>query len=270
MQKNCYPKNLHFPGYNPVDAGMHTCPPGHSPRTRMRTHWLLHFVLEGKGIFQTDKGAYEVTAGQCFVIRPNEVTTYKADTTDPWHYVWVGFTADSIPKYLHTEDVLHVPFLEPVFRQIEESIDYYQGEAGANGGKEAYLCGKITEIMMRLELHFSRPAESKAQSEMRAVKNHIDTHLASPLSVQALAEEFHLNSVYLSRRFKEVVGLSPQNYIVKKRLDEAAALMTVQGFTPSAAAEAVGYTSIYLFSKMFKRRFGVSPREYVRSFNSVR
>lgn len=264
MQKNCYPKNLHFSGYNPVDAGMHTCPPGHSPRTRVRTFWLLHYVVEGKGVFQNKNTTYEVTAGQCFVIRPGEVTVYRADETDPWHYVWIGFTSDSVPAYLHTMDILHVPFLAPIFGEIEDTIDRYKGEAGANGGKEAYLCGKITEIMMRLELHFARPAESKAQSEMRAVKNYIDTHLASPLSVQALAEQFHLSSVYLSRRFKEVVGLSPQNYIVQKRLQEAASLMATRGFTPSAAAEAVGYTSIYLFSKMFKRRYGVSPREYIK------
>jgi len=264
MFKSYHTQNRHLLPYNPVDAGMHTCPPGHSPRTRVRRYWLLHYVLNGKGIFQNEKATYEIVPSMCFVIRPEEVTFYQSDIEEPWHYVWVGFTTDYVPQCLKHKDVLHVPFLAPLFEELEQNIDRYNSAEGGNGGKEAYLAGKITEIMLRLELHFSRPAETKAQSEMRAVKNHIDTHLSSALSVQALAEQFHLSNVYLSRRFKEVVGLSPQNYIVEKRLQEAAVLMTERNFSPTAAAEAVGYMNIYLFSRMFKKRFGVSPRAYIQ------
>lgn len=264
MFKSYRTQNRHLPSYNPVDVGMHACPPGHSPRARVRRYWLLHFVGKGKGIFRNEKAIYEITSGMCFIIRPKEVTFYQADAEEPWHYGWVGFTADYVPQCLKDNDVLHVPFLAPLFEELEQNIDRYNSEIGENGGKEAYLAGKITEIMLRLELHFARPAETKAQSEMRVVKNHIDTHLSSALTVQALAEQFHLSSVYLSRRFKEIIGLSPQNYIVERRLQEAAVLMTERAFSPTAAADAVGYTNIYLFSRMFKSRYGVSPREYIR------
>lgn len=46
------------------------------------------------------------------------------------------------------------------------------------------------------------------------------------------------------------------------RMEKAAELMTVYGEKPSTAGASVGYPDIYHFSKMFKKHFGVSPREY--------
>lgn len=257
-------RNLQLGEHNPVNVGAQICPPAHKFGPATRGHYLLHYIKKGKGVFQNYRGAYTLSAGQCFVIRPGEVTYYQADTEDPWHYIWIGFTADSVSEHVQTNDVLNIPFLESLFDAIEENFTYLSGPDGENGVREAWLRGRITEIMTRIDLHYGRPAETKMQSEMRAVKNHIDMHLASDLSVTGIAARFHLDRAYLSRCFKEVVGMSPQQYIVAERLHEAATLMTVHGFSATEAANAVGYTDIYLFSKMFKRRYGVSPREYVK------
>ncbi len=255
-------RNLKLGGYNPINVGTQVCKPGHAFGPATRTHWLLHFIRAGKGVFKRASNSYSLSAGQCFVIRPGEVTFYKADTSAPWEYVWIGFTANSIPKVLQERDVLSIPSLAPLFAEIAENVERLNGEDGKDGIREAWLCGRITEILTRIELQYARFAETKLQSEMRIVKNYIDTRLASELSVAALAAQFHMDRAYLSRCFKEVVGLSPQQYIVAERLALAARLMTENLLSPTDAATAVGYSDIYLFSKMFKRRYGVSPRTY--------
>lgn len=255
-------RNLQLSGYNPVNVGVQHCRPAHAYGPTTRGHFLLHYIKSGKGTFRNNENTYVLSSGMCFVIRPDEVTYYEADAADPWHYIWIGFTTDAVPKCLNSNDVLALPFLESVFDEIEDKIAYYNSENGENGIREAWLSGKIAEIMARISLHYDRPTETKAQNEIRIVKNYIDTRIASRLSVSRIAEQFHLDRAYLSRRFKEVVGVSPQNYIVDMRLREAAKLMTEHSFTPTEAANAVGYTDIYLFSKMFKRHFCVSPREY--------
>ena len=261
MHRNYLQQNLHLNGYNPIVAGAEECSSGHRFGPHARTYWLLHYVFSGKGSFETDRAQYILGAGSCFVIRPDEVTVYRADESDPWEYAWIGFTADKVPQCLQALDVLEVPFLEELFAELRDNVDRY-GKKQEIGVCEAYLCGKITEIMTRLELYYALPSESKTESEMYKVKNHIDTRLASALSVTGLAAEFHLSANYLSRRFKEVNGMSPQNYIVHARMQEAARLMRDHGFPPTDAAGAVGYTDICLFSKMFKRKYGVSPRAY--------
>ena len=258
-------KNLGIPAYNPIDVGYDSTSAGHAYGPAVRNYYLLHYVLYGKGIFVHGDNTYALSDGQCFVIRPHELTYYKADENEPWHYIWVGFRADSIPLCIETQDVLDIPFASPIFEEIEKNLTYYNSEAGDGGKREAYLSSKIAELMAQLHIAFLCPAESKTQSDMKIIKNYIDTHYTLQLSISELAERFHLSASYFSRQFKKALGSSPQGYIVKKRLNEAARLMTVHGFTPSAAASTVGYTDIYLFSKMFKRLFGISPREYKKT-----
>lgn len=260
MFKRYKHRNLHLSPYNPLDIGRHDGLAKHSFGPAVRRHWLVHYVIEGIVRFQKGDNVYSVKKGECFIIRPNEITYYE--NSAPWHYAWIGFSADKIPQCLKSNDVLKADFLQNIFIEIEENIDKYNSEFGDNGVREAYLLGKITEIMALFELHYARPTESRAESEIKKVKNYIDVRLTSNLKISEIADEFHLDRAHLSRKFKEVVGESPQNYIVNARLKEAAKLMREHGLSPTDAATAVGYLDIYLFSKMFKRRFGVSPREY--------
>ncbi len=253
-------QNMHLSVYNPKDVGRHDGIKEHSYGPTVRRYFLIHYVFEGTVTFRKGNNTYEVKKGECFIIRPDEVTYYKNHA--PWHYAWIGFSSDKIPKCLMEYDVLKVEFLCEIFEELEANIDKYNSKLGDGGAKEAYLSGKISEIAALLEIHFDRPKESATKKEISRVKNYIDVRLASNLCINEIADEFHIDRSHLSRKFKEVVGVSPQNYIVNTRLNEAAKLMREQGLSPTEAAGAVGYNDIYLFSKMFKRRFGVSPRKY--------
>ena len=253
-------QNMHLSVYNPKDVGRHDGSKIHSYGPAVRKYWLIHYIFDGEVVFEKGENTYTVKKGQCFIIRPDEVTYYK--TSENWYYVWIGFTLSSIPPCLKTNDVLDIGFLEEIFSDVEKNINKYNSKYGENGVREAYLAGKICEMVALLEMHFDRPKESASKSEMRKVKNYIDIRLASNLTVGAVADEFHIDRAHLSRKFKDVFGMSPQNYIVNTRLCEAAKLMKEHGFSPTNAANAVGYTDIYLFSKMFKKKYGVSPREY--------
>ena len=258
-------KNLHLKGYNPVNIGYEYCCPSHPCGPATRKHVLLHYIKSGKGIFTRGEKVYELDRGKCFIIRPREITFYRADEEDPWHYIWIGFTVDSIPAVFAEHDILDIDYLDDIFTEIRDKHEYYNGVAGNNGAREAWLAGKLTEIITRIELSFSSSAVTNAKSKIYAIKNYIDANLSSTLSTSDIANEFHFNASYLSRQFKEVIGMSPQNYIVNTRLKEAAKLMRECDFTPLVAATAVGYTDIQLFSKMFKRKYGVSPREYIKN-----
>ncbi len=260
MFKRYKHQNLHLSPYNPLDIGRHDGISKHSFGPAVRRHWLIHYVFQGTVFFQKGENSYKVNSGECFIIRPDEVTYYE--NAAPWHYAWIGFSADKVPQCIRSNDVLNAYFLRNIFEELEANIDKYNGAFGDNGAREAYLVGKITEIMTLLELYYSHPAESRAESEIKKVKNYIDVRLSSDLKISEIANEFHLDRAHLSRKFKEVVGESPQNYIVNSRLKEAAKLMREHGLSPTDASIAVGYNDIYLFSKMFKRRFGISPREY--------
>ena len=72
-------------------CGYEKCASGHSFGPAVRTQYLLHYVISGKGLYTVGGLTYSVTAGQAFLIKPSELTYYQADEEAPWEYMWMAF-----------------------------------------------------------------------------------------------------------------------------------------------------------------------------------
>ena len=72
----------------------------HSFGPASKPHYLIHYVLSGKGHFRFHDKEYRLEAGYGFLIQPNELAFYQADAKDPWSYLWVGFAGSRAEEYL--------------------------------------------------------------------------------------------------------------------------------------------------------------------------
>ena len=94
--------NIYFnKGYtdiNPVLFGYEKCKSLHTYGPHIRNCYLIHYVVSGKGKFYKKDFEASVNAGQAFLIRPDEVTTYTADKDEPWEYIWIGFDGVAAKK----------------------------------------------------------------------------------------------------------------------------------------------------------------------------
>ncbi len=90
-----------FTDLNPVLCGDEACPPGHNVGPGARSCYLLHYIVSGRGTLENPRGSFEVGAGKCFLIRPDELTVYRADDADPWYYGNTAqFAADALSTHL--------------------------------------------------------------------------------------------------------------------------------------------------------------------------
>lgn len=241
----------HYPGLNPVQVGEERCAPGHSFGPAVRTHWLLHYVVSGCGQFVRGGVTYCINPGDTFVIRPYEETYYEADRENPWYYIWLGFTADTLPCPLESA-VLHMPALGEIFADARR-----YGEL--NDGKSAFLAGKLWELFACL-LNQGARRQDYVDQALHCMK----LEYANGITVSEIARRLNLNRSYFSTLFKEKTGFSPQAWLNKLRLEKAADLMLRFRTSPSVAAASTGYSDVYQFSRMFKQYYSVSPREYIR------
>lgn len=242
--------NAQYDGLNPVQLGYEKCQSRHSYGPAVRTHWLLHYVVSGCGIFLKEGKTYRVNPGDTFVIAPYEETYYEADQEHPWHYIWIGFTATQLPCALDMA-VIHAPALGKIFNDALQCSQMKQG-------KSAYLSAKLWELFSCL-----LDDENAEYNYIDQAINCMKLEYANGIAVQEIAHRLNLNRSYFSAMFKERIGISPQAYLKNLRLEKAAELMTVYQKTPSVAAFSTGYNDVYNFSKMFKRHYGISPRAYI-------
>lgn len=230
---------------NPLIAGEQACPPGHSFGPYVRRHTLIHYVLHGKGTLFARGQAFPVTAGQAFLILPNELTTYTADLQDPWHYRWIGFDGALSGRFAELPPVFSLP--EDVFRRMFRDP--------ADPALEYHLSAELLRLYARL---FVRPSEKN--SHVRRVETYIQSNYMRPVRVEEIASLLNLDRRYLSRLFKERTGRSIQEYLIEVRLEEAEQQLR-QGRSVKEAAHLAGYEDVSNFSKIFKKHFGKSPAD---------
>jgi AraC family transcriptional regulator of arabinose operon len=97
---------------------------------------------------------------------------------------------------------------------------------------------------------------------IRRVKSLLDQQYRDPPSIETLAESVGLSASRLAHLFRDEVGMPIQSYIVERRLQMAALLIVQSDERISQIAYSVGFGDVSNFNHGFKRRFGMSPREY--------
>lgn len=248
--------NNHYGGINPVQFGFEECAPSHSFGPAVRTHWLLHYIVKGKGYFTRNGKKHTVEQGDIFVIPPYLETYYIADNETPWEYIWIGFEADiPLPDAL-SQPVAHCSMAGIIFEEMRHCQHY-------ESGKSAYLCSCIWKLLAAL-FEDTKPKESYIDKALSYIHSEYGKHI----TVQDIADKVNLDRSHLSRIFKKHVGSSPSVYLRNYRLNRAAELITSFGEKPSVAAYSVGYDDLFHFSKNFKSKFGISPREYANKHKS--
>lgn len=238
-------ENKHFTELNPVICGYENCFPGHNPGLTIRDHYLVHYVKKGMGYFEVGGVKYQVKAGQIFILYKNQVCNYWADEKNPWDYIWIGFDGTLAPK-LELLGSQVMDFSGNLFEEMAEA------EKIKNTRSE-YLAGKLFEFIAQL---FDE--KSKA-SYVNQVKDYIKSAYMYPLKVEDIAASLNINRRYLSRIFRDEMGVPIKSYITKVKMNRAEQLLN-HGFSVSNVAEMVGYEDVFNFSKMYKKIKGCSPR----------
>lgn len=120
--------------------------------------------------------------------------------------------------------------------------------------KEVYfLCREREELRTRASV---LREEATVVARARAW---IDAHLASPVSVVALASHCHVSESTLLRAFARELGETPGSYARGRRLDAGLMLLESGSYSVGEVATRVGYASLAAFTGAFHRRFGAPP-----------
>lgn len=95
-------------------------------------------------------------------------------------------------------------------------------------------------------------------------KDFIDSAFLTPLTIDMVAREACMSEYHFFRLFKAVFGLSPHQYILKKRLEYGNTILKQDKIAVSDAAFEAGFTDIFTFSKAFKKHFGYTPSSLLK------
>jgi YesN/AraC family two-component response regulator len=232
--------------------------------------YTLHIVIKGCGYFHVGDTKYTVKANQIFAIIPSERISYYPDKKNPWQYMWIEFNGLGVKNLCeranvnaaHPVHTLQNPkaYIEEFSNMLEEAKD-----------SKIHSTLNVLSSLLRIFSMLINERENKesqnlneAESRMKAIVEFIEQNIGdSSLSLDKVSKLFYINPSYLSRKFKEVMGVNMSKYITSLRMRKAFIMLKTRQFSVAKIAETIGYSSPFYFSKEFKRYAKISPKQYI-------
>lgn len=121
---------------------------------------------------------------------------------------------------------------------------------------------EMLEELAQLVMEVVWRTRFSAIQHIEAVRKYVEEHFCHELTVPFLAELFHMNEPCLTELFKEHIGISLSNYVLRLRISKAEQLLQEHELKLSDIAKLVGYSDVEHFTYCFKKFCGESPKEY--------
>lgn len=250
-------------------CGRRSCHPGEAVGPAVREHYLMHYCLSGRGIYRSQGMSYEIGPGEGFLILPGELSSHQADDHQPWDHVWVGFAGSRAADYLRR---CGLGKEQRVFRcdqtqRLEACVESMLGFDTAGAGNELLLLGELYTFLgwvAQSAQGSARRSRETAAEYVELAMEYIRSHFQEDLTVAKLARYVGLNRSYLTTVFQNTINMSPQQYLMRFRMEWAAGMLCEDKLTVGEIARSCGYPDPLTFSKAFKRTLGVTPTQYRR------
>lgn len=248
-------------------CGMSQCAPHESWGPRSRPDYHMHFVLSGSGCLEIDGKKLSIRAGQIFLLPPDKLVLYYADSQMPWCYTWASFQGKRSESYLEEAgfppgvlirncNIHPGDFAAIIHKMLLANTASYQDGLIRTG----YLY-QLFSLLVSSNERFKKNALSIEQKIQYAVQ-YMEYNFSSDLQISDIASYLNLNRSYFSREFHKQMNCTPKEYLLNYRMQEAKSLLHNTQFSISDIAQKVGYTDILYFSRIFHKKAGMSPSQY--------
>lgn len=227
----------------------------------------FYLIVDGEGWLKIGDRELYPKPGQ-LALMPEGVTQSYSTVSDRYYTkYWCHFTAKVGSQNLF--DLVKPPWLidttgddEPA-RLFREMLECSGSERLGSGLLlQAALLRLISYYVERANGAGLRIARSEAGEQLRSVLAYIDEHVGDTITIASMADMIHVHPNYFIRLFKKHLGVSPIQYVNRKRIEEAKWLLASSDLPLYEIGVRIGIPDVSYLSKLFKAATGFSPTAY--------
>lgn len=235
---------------------------------RILDGYYLVFITKGEGLLESAKTkAYSIKAGTCFFLFPGVWHRYKPHPQHGWEEYWVGFNG-SYPDELMKKGIFTAenPFIDVGLNEdlLQLFHTLIKTVAAAEIGYRQIISGLTLQILglVNAVSKYKTPDIGNQSKLISKAKFLLQESIENPVNLEEMVKDLPMGYSRFRKIFKETTGLSPNQYHLNLRLDKAKDLLTSTNLTINEVAYQTGFDSIFYFSRLFKKKNGLPPKEY--------
>ncbi|MGG1554652.1 AraC family transcriptional regulator [Paenibacillus ferrarius] len=256
-------------GFWLIRAGRNVAKPNYWVGRKQIDCFGLHVLRSGSLLLRFGDQQVHLHAGDLFCLFPHLSYEYQIAGEDELQMLWLSLQGPQLPELLQA---IGVTPAEPYRRQAirEKSLDTLQEMERLvweqPAARKLTMFSALCRFFESLELDSPLPHQQDQPATdnwIQEAERFFQLHYTEELRIHGVADAFGLHRSYFSHAFTQKVGISPQQYIQRLRLQRAQQLLLQDpDLTVGEIALSVGYPDLYTFSRAFKRHVGCSPSDY--------
>ncbi len=181
-----------------------------------------------------------------------------------WSYLDVKQYVGRVTSFLLGYVQKYIPEMSAQVEETMENVDYYMKclKAGA-------MIETLKIILDSLWESDSWKQSDSVISKVEQIHQYIENNYYENITLTSLAKTYHVDASYLSRMFSKRYGETIIAFVTRIRLEHAVELMQDQETKLETIAFLVGYDDYNYFSRVFRKKLGLSPSEYRNQFTKM-
>ena len=222
----------------------------------------LYCVLDGHAVIQGEKGRLNLEPGYIYLI-PGQYK-FHYNCPDSILLLWVHFQLDFLPGL----DVFQRYNPEPLYSASADDIENFKYMIAHLEATSPEMFLEIRVLLLRLIKPFMPNDWSMIQPDpenearLKPALELLNKYYCQPFDLRATARAVKMNPASMSDLFRRTFGVSPSRYLMKLRIRRAQNLLLTTDRRISDIAAECGFEDPLYFSRIFRKRCCVAPREF--------
>lgn len=218
----------------------------------------LSFIrcVAGGGKIFTDRGEFDISENEYIILPFSHITKYKS-TRRVFGYRWTNFLSHG-----KNMPALYTVFYSTVTDEEEKAFDKFL-LFGNNYSNKSYADFLFTDYYYRVTAKAEIDSVlNKKQSSNRQIDDicsYVVQKVFTKLTVDELSAFFDISPRRLHQIFTEQLGISPKQFILKKKMEEGYRLLVQTSMPVNKIADLLCFSSAYHFTNEFGKTFGMTP-----------
>lgn len=161
---------------------------------------------------------------------------------------------------------IHINSLFEISNLFDKIIqEFNANDIGSNTLIASYI-NQIVVYFLRFS-NFNNASSENILDKILEVERILEKNFQKNIKIQDICAELFISHHYLTHKFKEYTGISPKQYLMQIRLNNAGKLLSENALSIGEIAQRSGFNDTANFIRLFKRHFGVSPKVFRNTSN---
>ena len=242
-------------------------------------YWEIEIILSGSANNSINGRTFPVGRGDVFVVGKGAI--HEISQVDGLELYNIGFNSAALrgvgqdlmempgfhALFLMESPVtatLHRAFLnEEQLQEVAAILERMEAERTKclPGFRTALMCD-FSRLLLLLTRNYSQTGDPDIPWQMAAAAATLERDYAEPINLSELAASLYLSDRHFRRRFAEIYQVSPSEYLMNIRLNAAARMVCNSDRAMTDISLACGFSDSNYFSRVFRRRFSMTPTQY--------